>query len=132
MKPSQLVEIPVLCLFILGLAVLGTACRSPAESPSSNGAPGAPAAESGSAEPDSKELSSGDAVRFEPAYPADVSTEALDDGDTAQQQALSHGAEHSHGDGEHSHDQEHGGEQHDGDHPHGEGGDHSHGDDHGQ
>ena len=48
-----------------------------------------------------------DEVAYEPAYPAEVSSEDLSAEDVSQQETA-----HSHGDGEHSHD--------DGDHTHGE------------
>ena len=129
MKHHRFIDVPALLLPILWLAVLGTGCQSPPDEsppPSSGAAPAASKAaeRSGSGEPGSAEMSAEDAVSYEPAYPADVSTEALDADDVAQQQT------HSHGGAEHSHDEEHGGEQHgDGDHSQA---DHSHGTGHEQ
>jgi hypothetical protein len=57
-------------------------------------------------------------VTYEPAYPEEVSAEALSDEDVSQQDAAhghAEGAEHAHGDDQHSH---------------GEGADHDHGQDH--
>lgn len=97
------------------LALLGLACGQPASD-----APAPSTEEPPAAAADGAEAPAGDEVTFEPAYPTDVSTEGLDDDDTAQQQSHSHGSDtHSHDDGEHSHD--------DGDHSHGED-EHSHGD----
>lgn len=64
---------------------------------------------------------SADGVEYEPAFPEEVSSEGLTEGDAAQQEAHTHadGETHSHGEGEeHAHDGD------DGDHAHDGGEDH--------
>lgn len=104
-----------LALVFLALAFTGLACGS-AEAPPPDAAappsdPPPPAAEAGAG-----------GVTYEPAYPEEVSSEGLSEGDVAQQEAShSQGAdeEHSHGGDEHTHDAA--------DHPHdGPEADHSH------
>lgn len=82
--------------------------------------PAAPAPASEPAAPETPESTAPPAteeVSYEPAYPTDVSSEGLSEGDVEQQEAShSHGgAEHSHDDGEHSHGE---GEEDPADHDH--------------
>ena len=105
MNTHRLPTAPVLLLTIF-LAVLGTGCPSSSETPSAK----TPAASASSSEPTPEPEPTGtepaDEVTYEPAYPADVSTEDLDTEDTAHQQTHSHGVEeHSHGEDDHDHDE---------------------------
>ena len=92
--------------FLLSLFALGSlACQRTASDEAST-----PTPEPATASDSSPMAESEPAIEYEPAYPTDVSSEALSEGDVAQQEA-----EHSHDGGdEHSHEDE--------SHEHGEGG----------
>ncbi|MDA8016911.1 MAG: hypothetical protein MPN21_05625 [Thermoanaerobaculia bacterium] len=91
-------------LLVMSFAACGTPTETVEQDPSST--------TNARAENDASE----DEVQYEPAYPADVSTEDLSDDDVAQQHAHSHdSADHEHGEED---DHEHGPE---GDHTHDDG-----------
>ncbi len=104
------------------LAITGVACRpsepeppaaatpstteSTATEPSATGSTATDPTATGSsaAEPTTADAPS-DEVAYEPAYPADVSSEGLSEEDVAQQDAGQSPAGHSHGGEAHSHDE---------------------------
>ena len=91
---------PTPFLASLLLTVLATACQQPAAELPAPEQPTAPTARSALADEPQQDLT------YEPAYPADVSSEGLDADDTAQQTTHSHGGEgHSHGEDSHTHDE---------------------------
>jgi hypothetical protein len=103
---------------ILALALGASACQS-ADTDAAT-PPDASAATSSTATTEPE-------VEYEPAYPGEVSSEGLTEGDVAQQETThSHGGEeHSHDDGdEHAHDDGDEHEDDDGSHDHGEDGKH--------
>lgn len=80
---------PLLLLSVSALAVISLACQQPASDE---------AATDPSTRTDTTTASQPD-VEYEPAYPSEVSSEGLSEGDVAQQETT-----HSHDDDEHSHE----------------------------
>ncbi len=103
-------------LFASMLAIVVVSCQ-----PGESATQAPPTAESPAAEPAAAETPAEDAtppdattpageVTYEPAYPADVSSEGLSEEDTAQQEGSEHshgGATHTHGEDESQADDEH-------------------------
>ena len=127
----------------LGLAVIFllalTACAPAEDAPSTQN----PTPTSKSAAADTADNPAEEEVTYEPAFPEDVSDEALSGEDIEQQHGHSHDDDehgHEHGEGGHSHGDEHDGEHgddghshddehghdHDEDHDHDDGADHDH------
>ncbi len=93
-------------LLLTTLAATFSSCRPGESEPPSTPAP--EQTEPTAAEPSPP--ASSEEVAYEPAYPADVSSEGLSEEDVAQQEAdHSHdGGEHSHDGGDHTHDEDDG------------------------
>ncbi len=91
----------LLLLSTLTLALVSTACRGEPAEPATIDEAAASIEAPATASPDA-------GVAYEPAYPAEVSQEGLEDEDKTQQEAShSHGGEeHAHDDGSHSHDED--------------------------
>ena len=95
---------------LLGLLVLTSpACHRTVHDETTHTAP-----EPTAASDDSPTAETEPAVEFEPAYPADVSSEELSEADVAQQETHSHGdgEEHSHAEGDPEHGEEEGQDDH--------------------